>query len=56
MFRTIQLCIFGTPEETASLEEGPYKTGGRLETNDAGSTQMSHIAARLILCVAGLQV
>ena len=56
MFRTIQMCIFGSPEEKTSLEEGPYRTAGSLESTETGDTSMYHSCLKLVFCVIGLQV
>ena len=56
MFRTIQMCIFGSPEEKTSLEEGPYRTAGSLESTETGDTSMYHSCLKLVFCVINLQV
>ena len=54
LFRSIQLCVFGTPQEPPNVEEG-IKASSPKDDSTAPSS-FSHTTVRLIFCAAGLQV
>lgn len=51
LFRSVQLCVFGTPPETPSVEDGGIKP-----KEDPPSPGFSQTTIKLLFCAAGLQV
>lgn len=52
LFRSVQLCVFGTPQETPSVEEGGIKA----KEDTATPSSFSKTTLKLLFCAAGLQV
>lgn len=51
LFRSVQLCVFGTPPETPSVEDGGIKP-----KEDTPSPGFSQKTIKLLFCAAGLQL
>ena len=56
MFRSIQICVFGTPQEVPNVEEGGLKTSEPSKEESIPQPSFSQAAGRLLFCAAGLQV
>lgn len=55
LFRSVQLCVFGTPEEPANVEEGGYKAATPSANEKTSQASFSKAAVKLLCCAAGLQ-
>ena len=55
LFRSIQLCVFGTPRDSPDIEEGGIKATPPKDDSSAPSS-FSRTTARLLFCAGGLQL
>ena len=55
LFRSIQLCVFGTPRESADIEEGGIKASPPKDDSSAPSS-FSQTTVKLLFCAGGLQL
>lgn len=55
LFRSVQLCVFGTPQEGPNVEEGGSKASSPKDDSTTPSS-FSQTTVKLLFCAAGLQV
>ena len=55
LFRSIQLCVFGTPRDSPDIEEGGVKASPPKEDSSTSSS-FSQTTVKLLFCAGGLQL